>query len=145
MKKQLFLFLPILLCLLSPGCSSPQQDLPEFATLPCEAEHYPGLQGFQKIMDETGSYLLAEGNVDAGVPNGFWKFYFPDGTLWKEGNYTNGRLQGFWKLYYENGNLREEGHYEDCLRNGFWKVYSESKQYEVLFEGNFDLGEINRD
>lgn len=137
------------LCLLLLGLSCTDQNnstLPaNMAELPCEAETYPGLQGFQKIMDETNSYLLAEGNVDAGVPNGFWKYYFPDGKLWKEGNYTNGRLQGFWKLYYENGNLREEGHYEDCQRNGFWKIYSREDEHELRFEGNFLQGKVARD
>lgn len=86
-------------------------------------------------MDATGSYLLAEGNVDDGTPNGFWKYYFSNGELWKEGNYTTGRLHGFWKVYYENGNLREEGHYENCQPNGFWKAYSKLEQNTVIFEG----------
>lgn len=134
----------LVLCLLLLGlsCTTPNKSkfLADMVELTCEADHYPGLQGFQKIMDETDSYLLAEGNVDTGVPNGFWKFYFPNGRLWKEGNYTNGRINGFWKLYYENGNLREEGHYLDCERNGFWKIYSKEKNNQVQGEGNFDRG-----
>lgn len=130
--------------LLSPSCSEQANStLPaELAKLNCEADRYPGLQGFQKIMGKTNSYLFAEGNVDTGLPNGFWKYYYPDGKLWKEGNYSNGRLNGFWKLYYENGNLREEGHYEDCERNGFWKVYSKSEENAVVFEGNLENGKV---
>ena len=42
-------------------------------------------------------------------PNGYNKFYYPNGNLSSEGRFENGKPEGYWKNYYENGNLKSEG------------------------------------
>ena len=41
-----------------------------------------------------------------GEPNGYWEWYWYDGTLWYKGNYINGKRDGYWVWYDRGGKLR---------------------------------------
>lgn len=107
----------------------------------CNAQTFTAsLNGFL-VMNYPGTNdKLSEGNLVDGVPDGFWKFYHPNGNLSMDGNYTNGKLNGFWKVYYTNGYVRAEGNYSQCTKTGFWKYYYSQVNNTVHFEGNYQNG-----
>lgn len=51
--------------------------------------------GWAKHRDENGS-LQSEGKTVNGLPEGFWKFYNPDGTVKEAGMYRKGKRHGRW-------------------------------------------------
>lgn len=59
-------------------------------------------------------------------PNGYNKFYYPNGQLSSEGTMKDGQPDGYWKTYYENGNLKSVGNRVDFKLDGSWKFYNES-------------------
>ena len=110
-------------------------------TIECQSwDVDPSTNGYTVNLQPDGSTKASEGNYEAGVQVGLWKFYYEDGTPFKEGSFTNGEISGFWKLYYPSGNLQEEGSYDKCERNGFWKFYYDDSGAQVEKEGNFDKG-----
>ena len=43
------------------------------------------------------------------IPDGYNKFYFPNGRISSEGTMRGGKPDGYWKSYYDNGQLKSEG------------------------------------
>jgi antitoxin component YwqK of YwqJK toxin-antitoxin module len=58
-------------------------------------------------------------------PNGFNKFYYPNGKVSSEGRMLNGKPDGYWKTYYENGNLKSEGNRRNLQLDSTWKFYND--------------------
>lgn len=96
--------------------------------------------GFTVNYHPDGVTKESEGNYTNGTQDGFWKFYYTNGNLFKEGNFINKKLNGFWKLNFSNGNIDEQGNYNDCERNGFWKFHYDNNNNSVKKEGNFTEG-----
>lgn len=68
-------------------------------------------------------------------PNGYNKFYYPDGTLASEGGMRDGKPDGYWKNYYENGVLKSEGNRKNFIIDSLWKFYNEEGQ--ITLEINY--------
>lgn len=106
-------------------------------------------QGLEKMYYEDGS-LKAEGQLENGIKNGTWKFYYPSGALSSIENYADDQLDGEieyfdehgnkiaheqWNggvqvdssfYYYANGSMEKKGIFMDGLYEGLWRFYFES-------------------
>lgn len=73
-------------------------------------------------------FIIGEGIVkEDGNRDGFWKDYFPDGSLKAEGNYDNGKQIGEWKYYHSNGKIEQIGRFSKLGKpEGLWKWYFDS-------------------
>tara|TARA_Y100000782_G_scaffold115634_1_gene163575 strand:+ start:41859 stop:43448 length:1590 start_codon:yes stop_codon:yes gene_type:complete len=127
------------------------------ATVKIEKTYYNGQpHGIWKEYDVEGNLvnswtykygtLLGEGIVDAaGVKQGPWKEYYPDGTLRAEGEYLDGERFKRWKFYFQNGKLEQTGKYKKGgLQDGEWKWYysdGDPHRVENFYKGN-EEGEI---
>lgn len=71
-------------------------------------------------------------------PNGYNKFYFPNGNISSEGTLRDGKPDDYWKTYYENGNLKSEGNRVNYELAGPWKFYNE--EGVITVEINYSEG-----
>ena len=83
-----------------------------------------------------GNYLTLQ-EYKAGVGNGKWINYYPDGAIKEIGTYRDNYVEGPITQYYENGYKKAEGTYKHWKKKiGLWKFYSEegvlvrTKQYD---------------
>lgn len=56
-------------------------------------------------------------------PNGYNKFYYPNGNISSEGTLRNGNPDGYWKNYYETGVLKSEGNRKEYQLDSLWRFY----------------------
>ncbi len=61
-------------------------------------------------------------------PNGFNRFYYPNGNVSAEGNMRDGKPDGYWKNYYEDGTLKSEGNRLYFELDSVWKFYNPDGQ-----------------
>ncbi len=115
--------------------------------------------GIHRVFNDSGqvvqSFLysmgtkIAEGVYDEeGRRQGFWKEFYPDGTLMSEGKYENDEKVGTWKYYFEDGRLEQIGAYLKGNPNGAWKWYYPNQQLrkqEEWFRGERDGNMIEYD
>ncbi len=91
--------------------------------------------GYNKFYYPNGQ-ISSEGNMEDAKPVGIWKSYLPDGTLKTEGARKNDKLDGIWKFYDNNGYLKEIIDYRNGDRNGYCKIFinkkSENKNKNIL-------------
>ena len=87
--------------------------------------------------------LLSAANVFAQTnakidPNGYNKFYHPNGKISSEGMYRNGQPDGYWKTYSVTGLLKSEGNRLNMLLDSTWVFYTETG--DTLEIMNYRLG-----
>ncbi len=135
-------------------------DAGELALLEMRRDYYPNgkvkveatyrdgvAEGIRREFDEEGNVeksftfkngqLIAEGIIAAnGQRQGFWKLYYPDGSLKAQGNYKDNERNGEWEFFHPNGILEQKGSYDEQGRPvGLWKwYYSDGK---LLREENY--------
>lgn len=56
-------------------------------------------------------------------PNGFNRFYYPNGQISSEGWMKDGKPDGYWKSYYETGVLKSEGKRQFFELDSIWNFY----------------------
>ncbi len=112
-----------------------QESAEEVAKLELRKDYYPsgkvkveatyrnGIpEGVRREFDEAGNVtqaftfskgkMTARGIVDnAGLKQGEWKEFYPDGKLKSEGAFYEGKKSGKWLFYYPQGSLEQEGNY----------------------------------
>jgi len=112
-------------------------------------------------------YYRPEGQVEQrglyweGLLDQTWKWWYEDGSLHREEQYRRGELHGVFLELDSIGNILVQGEYMDGLEEGLWlrhvHDYQEEGWYtagvkhgvwqassqdgQLLFEGNFDLGQ----
>ncbi len=121
--------------------------------------------GKYKQFYNDGKTIKIEGNVEAGLPNGIWRSYYPDAKLKSVVNYKMGDisgeaffyydkspetklaemtfnedlLEGLYTEYWQNGAVKAELEYEDG------KLYGKAKYYypngKIKVEGKYKKGE----
>ncbi|MFN4233424.1 MAG: toxin-antitoxin system YwqK family antitoxin [Bacteroidia bacterium] len=107
-----------------------------------EGVHYEfdenGIPSASKIYKE--GVLLGEGLIDsAGMKQGPWKEFYPDGTLKAEGKYEDNKRIGEWKFYHPNKKIEQIGKYAKGEKpDGVWKWYYDSGI--LLREENYRKG-----
>ncbi|MBL0317041.1 MAG: hypothetical protein IPP69_15280 [Flavobacteriales bacterium] len=55
----------------------------------------------------TNATVSAFGELQNNQPEGYWRYFSPNGNLSAEGNYAQGKKTGVWKYYHENGRLKQ--------------------------------------
>jgi antitoxin component YwqK of YwqJK toxin-antitoxin module len=101
-----------------------------------EATYRQGIpEGIRREFDREGnittSYvfknglLLAEGVLDAaGLRQGFWKEFYPNGIIKSQGNYQDDLRTGQWEFYYPDGAIEQKGSYDSKGRpDGLWEWF----------------------
>ena len=94
-------------------------------------------EGVRREYNEQGevekSYIFRHGRIvgegiftDAGKKEGFWKEYYPDGTLKAVGSYQDDQRIGKWKFYYKSGQLEEIGKYVEGAPDSVWRWFYQS-------------------
>ncbi len=121
--------------------------------------------GKYKQFFSDGKTLKIEGKVDAGLPTGIWRVYYPDGKLKSVVNYKDGNVDGEAFFYYDKSpeTKMAETTFDDDLLNGvyteYWqngavkaelnyedgKLYGKAKYYypngKIKIEGKYKKGE----
>lgn len=108
--------------LLATKLSSPEGGL-DFK--PMEHEDSADIAGFKptvytykgkpytgKIASYNGDKIVLEGNLNEGIADGSWKFYYKTGSVQVEGDYTNGLETGYWRSYFGKDRVKIEKYYD---------------------------------
>ena len=70
-----------------------------------------------------GGLLAVRGEIVDKAQQGFWEFFYQDGSIQERANWTNGKVNGAFQSYYPGGKLKLEGTYLKGNQSGLWKVY----------------------
>jgi len=72
-----------------------------------------------------------------GKKDGYWEWYYNNGTLMCRGNYINGDYDGYWEEYYGDGNTWSKGNFINGTRDGYWEFYNrDGRLDEIIFYDN---------
>lgn len=121
-------FIPVLLIALTTSCGTKEKQFDADGTLLAQFLEPSGALDFSPMQNDDSSRVadfsplvytfknkpytgkvtayddkqrkIFDGNLNAGVPEGNWKFYYASGVVQIEGTYTNGLETGIWKNYY---------------------------------------------
>lgn len=74
-------------------------------------------------------------------PNGYNKFYYPDGSISSEGTLKNGQPDGFWKTYYPDGVLKSAGRRTNFQLDSLWLFFDEKGDTATVI--NYNYGKKN--
>jgi antitoxin component YwqK of YwqJK toxin-antitoxin module/Tfp pilus assembly protein PilF len=77
----------------------------------------------------------------SGDRNGYWEFFYSNGTLQSKGNHNDdGKKTGQWLYYHPNGQLKDVAEYDDDEPHG---AYSSFSDHGVMVqEGQYEEGEL---
>lgn len=78
--------------------------------------------------------------MEAGLREGTWVYYHPDGAVAARGQYVNGRLHGPWEVYWPDGRQRARGKYRLGYRDGAWKLWNADGSPDPAEAGEYDAG-----
>jgi antitoxin component YwqK of YwqJK toxin-antitoxin module len=69
--------------------------------------------------------IIGEGIInEAGIKDGPWKEFYPNGNVKSTGIYDKGKRTGEWKFFHPNGQLEQIGSYnKDGKEDGIWTWY----------------------
>jgi uncharacterized protein len=73
-------------------------------------------------------FCLQALNAQEDTPDGFTRFYYPNGNVSAEGTITDGKPDAYWKNYYEDGTLKSEGNRLFFELDSIWKFYNPDGQ-----------------
>ncbi|MBL7904125.1 MAG: hypothetical protein JNL22_03790 [Bacteroidales bacterium] len=59
-------------------------------------------------------------------PDGYNRFFHPNGKVSSEGMMKNGKPDGYWKTYWESGILKSEGNRKNFELDSIWSFYDET-------------------
>ena len=143
-----------------------QEMAEELMTLDVRTDYYPdgtvkvvgtynkdGIpEGVRREYNEAGTvekaYIFLRGIIigegvytDAGLREGIWKEFYPDGKLKATGAYSKDIREGLWKFYFPTGQLEQVGAYREGQPDSTWKWYHTNGQLlreEFFYEGLSD-------
>ncbi len=78
--------------------------------------------GYNKFYFPEGQ-ISAEGTMRDGKPDGFWITYFPNGHIKSKGKRTDFKLDSVWIFYNENGAIKEKISYKNGKKTGIYESY----------------------
>ena len=87
---------------------------------------------FKREYDASG-FLKAEGWVEGSTKEGYWTYYFKDGSPKKKGHYHKDKQQGYWYFYSLEKKLLKEGHFTSGVKNGWWTVYENNTTTKMQY------------
>ena len=80
--------------------------------------------------------ISSEGLFSDGLPEGYWKTYYPTSQLKSEGNRKNHALDGMWIFYEDNGDIQEKISYVSGKKNGVVESYVDGKLFSACDYAN---------
>lgn len=83
----------------------------------------------------------------AGIKQGTYQKYFPDGKIMTEGFYLDGLLDGEFVSYYPDGNIQLRGNHRKGMQVGNWEYFDEEGSLlteDEYKKGNVDIPEKKR-
>src|SRR5690554_847169 len=78
------------------------------------------------------SVVSSEGFLENGKPNGYWKNYYPNGTLKSVGKRTDFELDSIWNFYSEDGVLVKKIRYSNGKKNGYEYLYYSMRDTSII-------------
>jgi uncharacterized protein len=72
--------------------------------------------------------LDCEGTYERGAKSGLWTFWYPEGAMDCMGEYRDDIEDGPWVSWYNNGQIQEEGIFQSGRKVGHWKYWTEDGQ-----------------
>jgi antitoxin component YwqK of YwqJK toxin-antitoxin module len=94
-------------------------------------------QGYWEFYYGNGQ-LDSSGSFKNGKRDGIWESYHGNGQLWSKGSYKNGEMDGIWESYWDNGQLQTKNSYKNDKQDGIWEWYYKDGQLES--KGSFKNG-----
>ena len=91
--------------------------------------------GKWKLYDNYYNYYYCEGEYEKGLKNGFWKFFYPDGSIEQEGYYNDDIPDKEWIWYHKNGNKKVEEVYMSGKLEGLFAEYDTISN--IILEGEY--------
>lgn len=92
-------------------------------------ENYINPDGFNRFFYPNGQ-ISSEGYMKKGKPDGYWRTYYVTGVTKSEGNRKNHFLDSIWVFYNQAGDTLQKINYLYGNKNGFYYTYSyENKNY----------------
>lgn len=82
--------------------------------------------------------LVYEGQFVNDVPQGTFKYYYPNGKLKTVSEFITGVSRVNVTTYHENGNMASKGTFINQQKDGLWQYFSEKNV--LLSEENYKLG-----
>ena len=72
------------------------------------------------------AWLVAAGQTEQNLPDGYQRFTYPNGTVSSEGFIKNGKPDGFWRSYYVTGIKKSEGKRTNFLLDSVWVFFDQA-------------------
>lgn len=88
-----------------------------------EGEYFEGLEEGKWIYNLENHKII--GSYSAGMKNGLWQHFYPNGQLSFEGRFINDNPNGKHLYYWEDGNIKDEENYVMGRKEGNWIRYNE--------------------
>lgn len=85
--------------------------------------------------------LVYEGQFVNDVPQGTFKYYYPNGKLKSVSEFVTGVSKVNVTTYHENGNVASKGTFINQQKDGKWKYFNDKNV--LLSEENYKLGKKN--
>lgn len=89
-------------------------------------------KAYVKEYSDTG-ILKAEGWIQDDVKEGYWVYYYAEGTPEKKGHYHKGKKHGYWYFYSHKNQLVKEGHFNEGMRDDWWTFYENDSHLKVQY------------
>lgn len=98
-------------------------------------------QGYWKKKDQTGKFLLYEGEFKDNLPVGRFKYYYPNDTLRAIMNFKQSGKIAYAKLFHMNGKRMGEGKYIQEIKDSTWIFFDENGA--LLSKDIYSMGKKN--
>jgi antitoxin component YwqK of YwqJK toxin-antitoxin module len=98
-------------------------------------------QGYWKKIDPTTKQLIYEGNFKDNLPQGLFKYYYPNESIKSNMLFIQNGKIGYSTLFHPNGKMMAYGKYINELKDSTWSFYDD-KGF-IISKETFLLGKKN--
>jgi len=98
-------------------------------------------QGHWKKTDPTTKKLIYEGNFKDNLPQGLFKYYYPNDSIKSKMLFIQNGKIGYSTLFHPNGKMMAYGKYINELKDSTWSFYDEKGL--IISKETFLLGKKN--
>ena len=98
-------------------------------------------QGYWKKIDPTTKKIIYEGNFKDNLPQGLFKYYYPNDSIKSKMLFIQNGKIGYSTLFHANGKMMAYGKYINELKDSTWCFYDEKGL--IISKETFLLGKKN--
>jgi antitoxin component YwqK of YwqJK toxin-antitoxin module len=98
-------------------------------------------QGYWKKIDPTTKKIIYEGNFKDNLPQGLFKYYYPNDSIKSKMVFIQNGKIGYSTLFHPNGKMMAYGKYINELKDSTWCFYDEKGL--IISKETFLLGKKN--